>query len=68
MLVPGVAPIAELRSFGVRRLSAGPGLAEVAYEAAKRACLELLGQESYAGVFAAGVTHPEMNGLFQGRY
>lgn len=68
MLVPGIAPIAELRSWGVRRLSAGPGLAEVAYGAAKRACQELLGQESYAGVFAAGMTYPEMNGLFQGKY
>jgi 2-methylisocitrate lyase-like PEP mutase family enzyme len=67
MLVPGIASIADLRSWGVRRLSAGPGLAEVAYGAAKRACVELLGQGSYAGVFAAGMTYPEMNGLFQGK-
>ena len=65
MLVPGIASIADLRSWGVRRLSAGPGLAEVAYGAARRACNELLQQGSYAGVYAGEMTYPEMNGLFQ---
>lgn len=64
MAVPGLAPIAELRAEGVRRLSVGVGLAGVAYGAAKRACAELLKQGTYDSLFASGMTYPEMNGLF----
>ena len=65
MTVPGLPPVAELRRLGVRRLSAGVGLAEAAYGAAKRACAELLQQGTYESLFSSGMTYPEMNGLFQ---
>jgi 2-methylisocitrate lyase-like PEP mutase family enzyme len=64
MAVPGIAPVAELRRLGVRRLSVGPGLAEVAFAAARRACVELLKQGTYESLFACDVTYAEMNGLF----
>lgn len=67
MAVPGIAPVAELRRCGVRRLSVGPGLAEVALAAARRACIELLEQGTYASLFACDVTYAEMNGLFPPR-
>jgi 2-methylisocitrate lyase-like PEP mutase family enzyme len=65
LALPGLAPVAELRRLGVRRLSVGVGLAEAAYGAAKRACAELLKQGTYESLFASGMTYPEMNGLFQ---
>lgn len=64
MALPELAPVAELQRAGVRRLSVGPGLAEAAYAAARRACVELLQQGTYASLFACTVTYPEMNGLF----
>ncbi|MEP7123331.1 MAG: isocitrate lyase/phosphoenolpyruvate mutase family protein, partial [Byssovorax sp.] len=67
MAVPGLAPIAELRRRGVRRLSVGPGLAECALTAARRGCVELLEHGTYEALFASDVTYPEMNGLFAKR-
>ena len=67
LAIPGTAPVAELRLRGVRRLSVGPGLAEVAFAAARRACVELLEHGTYASLFASDVTYAEMNGLFPPR-
>jgi 2-methylisocitrate lyase-like PEP mutase family enzyme len=64
MAMPGIGPIAELRRCGVRRLSVGPGLSEVAFAAARRACVELLEHGTYESLFACDVTYAEMNGLF----
>ncbi len=65
MATPGIAPLAELRSSGVRRLSVGPGLAEVAFAAARRATVELLESGTYASLFACELSYAEMNALFQ---
>ncbi|MFB7619548.1 isocitrate lyase/phosphoenolpyruvate mutase family protein [Kitasatospora sp. NPDC056181] len=43
MAVPGGPAVAELAAAGVRRISVGTGLAQVAYTAARRAAAELLG-------------------------
>lgn len=67
MAMPGIAPVAELRGAGARRLSVGPGLAEVALAAARRACVELLEHGTYASLFACEVTYAEMNALFPPR-
>jgi 2-methylisocitrate lyase-like PEP mutase family enzyme len=67
MAMPGIAPVAELRELGARRLSVGPGLAEAAFAAARRACVELLQHGTYDALFASDVTYAEMNGLFQRR-
>lgn len=64
LAIPGIAPVTELRRRGVRRLSVGPGLAEVAFAAARRACVELLEHGTYDSLFASAVTYAEMNALF----
>jgi 2-methylisocitrate lyase-like PEP mutase family enzyme len=64
LVVPGLAPVAELRALGVRRLSAGSGAAQAALGAARRGVRELLGQGSYGALLADPMTHAEMNALF----
>ena len=62
--MPGIAPVAELRRLGVRRLSVGPALMEVALAAAKRACVELLKQGTYGSLFVEEINYAQMNALF----
>ncbi|MGE7435914.1 isocitrate lyase/PEP mutase family protein [Kitasatospora sp. NPDC001175] len=58
---PGVA---ELAALGVGRISLGPGLAEVAYAAVRRAAREVYADGTFGGL-ADGLSYPELNGLFQ---
>ncbi len=67
MAMPGIAPVAELRRLGVRRLSVGPALMEVALSAARRACVELLEHGTYASLFVDDITYAQMNALFPRR-
>ncbi|WP_394838533.1 isocitrate lyase/phosphoenolpyruvate mutase family protein [Pendulispora rubella] len=64
---PGLANVATLRQLGVRRLSIGGNLAEVAYEAARRACTELVQSGTYSSFFPAEITYPKMNAFFAGK-
>lgn len=64
MLIPQLAPLAELARLGVRRLSVGPHLAEVAYGAARRAARDLLGEGAYGALVAGDLPYPEANALF----
>ena len=64
MLLPGLAPVAELRAWGVRRLSAGSAVAAAAFGAARLAAKQLLAEGRYKRLFAEPVTYPEMNALF----
>ena len=64
MLDASLPSLTALRGLGVRRVSLGPRLAEVAYGAAKRALRELLADRSYGSLVAGGLTYAEANGLF----
>jgi 2-methylisocitrate lyase-like PEP mutase family enzyme len=61
---PGLAPPAELQALGVRRVSAGSGLAAAAYGVARRAAVSFLERGDYAPMFETPVAYAEMNGLF----
>ncbi|MEU1086705.1 isocitrate lyase/phosphoenolpyruvate mutase family protein [Streptomyces sp. NPDC005892] len=63
MAGPGAPTVAELGALGVARVSLGPGLAQVAYAAARRSAQELYGTGGYDGL-AEGMSFPELNGLF----
>jgi 2-methylisocitrate lyase-like PEP mutase family enzyme len=67
MVVSGLAPAAELRGWGVRRLSAGSGLAQATLGFVRRATTELLEHGTYAALSADAVTYGEMNTLFTTR-
>ncbi|WP_420714009.1 isocitrate lyase/PEP mutase family protein [Streptomyces sp. NRRL WC-3742] len=61
---PGFPSVAELAKLGVARISLGPGLAEVAYAAVRRAAEELYGEGTYTAL-EGGLTYPELNSLSQ---
>ncbi|HEX8955506.1 MAG TPA: isocitrate lyase/phosphoenolpyruvate mutase family protein, partial [Burkholderiaceae bacterium] len=62
MLMPGMAPIAELHAAGVRRFSAGPSLFRAAYGHALGLAQSLHANRSTAGLFDSGeVTYASMN-------
>ncbi|MFJ4191332.1 isocitrate lyase/phosphoenolpyruvate mutase family protein [Kitasatospora sp. NPDC089509] len=60
---PGAPTVAELAALGVARISLGPGLAEVAYAAVRRAAEEVYASGTYTSL-DGGLTYPELNGLF----
>ena len=64
---PGLASLDTLYELGVRRLSAGGRLAEVALSAARTAARAFMRDESRdeAVAHTGGVTYDEMNALFQ---
>ena len=59
-----LAPAAELRALGVRRLSVGAGPARAALGAARRAARELLQEGRYEALFKDAVDAAELNALF----
>lgn len=59
MLMPGLPPLSELVRLGVRRLSAGPRLAEVAYSAAQAAARALL-QGDAAPLLTPALGYPDI--------
>jgi 2-methylisocitrate lyase-like PEP mutase family enzyme len=61
---PGLAAVAELRAWGVRRVSAGAGVCRAALGAAQRAIEQLLAEGRYDAMFEAAIAAPDMNGLF----
>jgi 2-methylisocitrate lyase-like PEP mutase family enzyme len=64
LAVPGLAPVAELRALGVRRLSVGGLTALAALGAAKRAVHQLLTEGRFDALFEGAPTHGELNALF----
>jgi 2-methylisocitrate lyase-like PEP mutase family enzyme len=62
LATPGLPPLAELKALGVRRLSAGSGIAALAYGTTERATVRFLEDGSLPADGA--VAYPEMNGLF----
>ncbi|MFF2142024.1 isocitrate lyase/phosphoenolpyruvate mutase family protein [Kitasatospora sp. NPDC058190] len=63
MAVAGGPTVAELAATGVRRISVGTGLAQLAYTAARRAAVELLGAGTLAELDGA-LGFGELNGLY----
>jgi 2-methylisocitrate lyase-like PEP mutase family enzyme len=59
---PGLPLLPELRALGVRRLSAGSGIAALAYGTAQQTTLRFLADGSLPAEGA--VAYGEMNGLF----
>ncbi len=60
---PGLPAFAELYGLGVRRISAGSGLAKLAYGDARAAATAFLGGESAALFSGGAVPYAEMNAL-----
>ncbi|HVP84440.1 MAG TPA: isocitrate lyase/phosphoenolpyruvate mutase family protein [Rhizomicrobium sp.] len=67
LALPGVPPIAELKSAGVRRLSAGSGLARAAFGATKAATRQLLEEGRYDAMFKSAEGLQNMNAMFAQR-
>jgi 2-methylisocitrate lyase-like PEP mutase family enzyme len=63
MAVAGGPTVAELAATGVRRISVGTGLAQLAYTAARRAAVELLGAGTLTELDGA-LGFGELNGLY----
>lgn len=64
---PGLAPIAELKAAGVRRVSAGSGTARAALGALRTATKQLLEEGRYDTMFKFAEGLPNMNALFAGK-
>jgi 2-methylisocitrate lyase-like PEP mutase family enzyme len=64
MVRPSLPPVAELGRLGVRRVSAGSAISQVAYGAAQRAAMELLSDGRYDAMFERAAEYPRMNALF----
>jgi 2-methylisocitrate lyase-like PEP mutase family enzyme len=64
LIVPGLAPVAELQSLGVRRVSAGSAITQSTYGLAKRVAIQLLKEGRYDLLQERSMTHPELNALF----
>src|SRR6185437_11184975 len=66
LIMKNVPPIAELKSAGVRRVSAGALTGRTAYGAAHGAIKQLLSDGKYDAIFATSGDCPNFNALFEG--
>jgi 2-methylisocitrate lyase-like PEP mutase family enzyme len=66
MIVPGLPSVSELRALGVRRLSAGSGIAQGAYGFTRAAATGLLRDGLYDAVPGPAVGYGELNVLLRG--
>lgn len=64
MVVPGLPPVAELRSLGVRRVSAGQTITQAAYAVARRAATRFLEDGLYDTMLETTIGYGELNALF----
>ena len=63
MVLPKLAPVSELQTLGVRRVSAGSAISQAAYGQARRAAKQMIEEGRYDMMFEVSATYPEMNGL-----
>lgn len=61
LVLPGMAPVAELARWGVRRISVGTALAGAALATVRAVARELLEHGTYDGMFRERVPSKEMN-------
>jgi 2-methylisocitrate lyase-like PEP mutase family enzyme len=64
MVVADLPPVAELERLGVRRVSAGSAIAQLALGSARRAAAQLLRDGRYDAMLEASVPYGELNALF----
>ncbi len=62
---PTLPPVTELARLGVRRLSVGCALAQMALAKVRKATRELLDHGSYAALYEDSIPVPELNGWFK---
>jgi 2-methylisocitrate lyase-like PEP mutase family enzyme len=61
LVLPGIAPVAQLAGWGVRRVSVGTAVAGAALAAVRAVARELLERGTYESMFRDRVTSKEMN-------
>lgn len=66
MVRPNLPPVAELRTLGVRRVSAGSAVAQAAYGVTQRAATQLLAAGRYDAMFETAAEYGRMNALYAG--
>jgi 2-methylisocitrate lyase-like PEP mutase family enzyme len=64
LVMPGLAPISELATLGVARVSAGSGIAQAAADTARRAAIEFLEEGRYETMQARDADYASLNALF----
>jgi 2-methylisocitrate lyase-like PEP mutase family enzyme len=64
MVRPTLPPVAELRTLGVRRVSAGSAIAQAAAGIAQRAATELLGEGRYGALYETAADYARLNALY----
>lgn len=64
LVVSALPPVAELAALGVRRVSAGSGIASAVYGLVRRATAEFLREGRYGAMLEGGMPYPELNALF----
>jgi len=64
MAIPGLAAAAELKQFGARRLSAGPGIARAAISLTKQLATDFLTNGNSDAVYSHIKDKTDMNALF----
>ena len=64
LVVPGLAPVAELHRLGVRRVSAGSAISQAAYGVARRAAAQFLDEGRYDAMTDRLADYGELNRLF----
>ena len=57
-------PVSELAALGVRRVSAGSGIASAVHGLTRRAARAFLDGSGYQAIFEGAVPYPELNALF----
>lgn len=65
LVMPGLAPVAELQALGVRRVSAGSGIAAAALGVTARAARQFLEEGRYEAMFETSVEYRAINDLFR---
>lgn len=65
LVMPGLAPVTELRKLGVRRVSAGSGIAAAALGTVQRATRQFLEDGRYDAMFETSADYRAMNDLFR---
>lgn len=65
LVMPGLAPVAELQALGVRRVSAGSGIAAAALGVTARATRQFLEDGRYEAMFETSVEYRAINDLFR---
>ena len=64
LVIPGLAPVAELQALGVRRVSAGSAITQAVYGLTRQATLQLLKEGRWDSLMERALTHPELDRIF----